>query len=282
MSAARRVGDNLALRGRRQVGARGDEAGDDRLLAIGNERSDVEVGVGRADPQGPVARSHPLDDLRVTRTLDEDARGGGARLARVLDAGIDQERQRAVEIGVGEHELRRLAAELERHRRDMARRRRLDQRADGDRTREGNVPHARMRGERRAGLLAEARHDVERAGGKTRLPREVGERERGEAGFLRGLEHAGVAHRERRADGAAGDLHRIVPRHDMSGHAVRLAQGVDRVAVEIGDRFAHHLVGRAGVELHVARHRQRVGAALLHAACRRRAPRSARAPRPGR
>src|SRR5271156_4560078 len=45
---------------------------------------------------------------------------------------------------------------------------------------------------------------------------------------------------------------------------VRLAQGVDRIAVEIGDRFAHNLVGRAGVELHVARHRQGVGAALLY------------------
>ena len=49
----------------------------------------------------------------------------------------------------------------------------------------------------------------------------------------------------------------------MTGDAVRLAQGVDRVAVEIGDRFAHHLVGRAGVKLHVARHRQRVRASLL-------------------
>ena len=125
------------------------------------------------------------------------------------------------------------------------------------------MPDAWMGGERRARLLAEAGHDIERAGRKTRLPREVGERERGEAGFLRRLQHAGVAHRQRRADGAPGDLHRIVPRHDMSGHAMRLAQGVDRVAVEIGDRFAHHLVGGAGVELHVARHRQRVGAALL-------------------
>ena len=120
-----------------------------------------------------------------------------------------------------------------------------------------------MGGERRARLFAKARHDIERARGKARLAREIGERKRGEAGFLRGLEHAGVAHRQRRADGAPGDLHRIVPRHDMAGHPMRLAQGVDRVAVEIGDGFAHHLVGGAAVKLHVARHRQRVGAALL-------------------
>ena len=145
----------------------------------------------------------------------------------------------------------------------MARRRRLHQRADRDRTGEGEVSDAGVGGERRARLLAEARDDVERACGKTRLPREVRERERGEAGFLRGLKHTGVAHRERRADRAAGDLHRIVPGHDMSGDAVRLAQGVDRVAVEVRDRFAHDLVGRAGVKFHIARHRQRVGARLL-------------------
>ena len=64
MSAVRRAGDNLALGGRRQIGAFRDKSGDDRLLPLGNERSDVEVGVSRADPQGLVARRHPLDDLR--------------------------------------------------------------------------------------------------------------------------------------------------------------------------------------------------------------------------
>ena len=44
---------------------------------------------------------------------------------------------------------------------------------------------------------------------------------------------------------------------------MRLAQRVDGVAVEIGDRLAHHLVGGAAVEFHVAGHRQRVGARLL-------------------
>ena len=159
--------------------------------------------------------------------------------------------------------LRRFSPEFQRHRRDMARRRRLDQRPDRDRAGEGKVADAGMGGERRARLLAEAGNDVERAGRKTRFPRQIGERERGEAGFLRRLQDAGVAHRQRRADGAPGDLHRIVPRHDMPGHAMGLAQGVDRIAAEIGDGLAHDLVGGAGVKLHVARERQRVGAALL-------------------
>ena len=171
--------------------------------------------------------------------------------------------KRAVEVGVGEHELRRFSPKFERHRRDVAGRGFLHQRAHRDRAGEGEMPDARMGGERCARLFAEARNDIERACGKARLAREIGERKRSEAGFLCGLEHAGVAHRERRADGASGDLHRIVPRHDMAGHPVRLAQSVDGVALEIGDGFAHQFVGRAAVKLHVARHRQRIRAALL-------------------
>ena len=51
--------------------------------------------------------------------VDEDARTGRTGLPGILDAGIDEERQRPVEIGIGEHQLRRLAAKLQRHRNDV-------------------------------------------------------------------------------------------------------------------------------------------------------------------
>ena len=63
-------------------------------------------------------------------------------------------------------------------------------------------------------------------------------------------------------DRAADDLHRVVPRDDVAGDAVRLAEGVDGVAGEIGDGLAHQLVGGAAVELDVARERPGVGAGL--------------------
>ena len=47
-----------------------------------------------------------------------------------------------------------------------------------------------------------------------------------QAGVLGRLDHAGVAGGERRAGAAAEDLHRIVPRDDVAGDAVRLAQTV--------------------------------------------------------
>src|SRR6187551_2520792 len=86
------------------------------------------------------------------------------------------------------------------------------------------VNDAGMRRERRAGLLAEPGHDVEGARRQAGLERDPGEGEHRQARFLGGLEDAGVAHRKRRADAAADDLHRVVPRHDVAGDPVRLAQ----------------------------------------------------------
>ena len=62
---------------------------------------------------------------------------------------------------------------------------------------------------------------------------------------------------------AAEDLHRVVPRNDVAGDAVRLAPGQHRVAGRVGNRLAVQLVAGAAVELEVARARRDVGARLL-------------------
>ena len=117
--------------------------------------------------------------------------------------------------------------------------------------------------QRCARFLAQARHDVERPGRQAGASAMRAKASAREAGLLGRLEHAGVAHRQRRADAAADDLHRVVPRHDVRRHAVRLAQRERGVAVGEGNGLAVHLVGGAAVELEVARQRHRVGAALL-------------------
>jgi hypothetical protein len=99
-------------------------------------------------------------------------------------------------------------------------------------------------------------------GWKARLPREIGEGEGGQAGLLRRFQDAGIAHGERRAKGAADDLHRVVPRHDMARHADGFAQGVDGEALLERDRLAHHLVGGPGVELAVAGQCDDIGVGL--------------------
>ena len=238
---------------------------DDLLLARRDQRADVEVGAapGRRAARGS-ARPCARTTSSKTRALDQDARRRRAGLPGVLDAGVDEEGQRRVEVGIGEDDLRALAAELERHRHGVLRRRGLHQRADRDRAGEREVVR------RRDAPASAAPASSPRPGttlsapaGKPASLRDAREGERGQAGLFGRLEHAGVAHRQRRADAAADDLHRVVPRHDVAGDAVRLAQRQRGVAVGEGDGLAHHLVGRAAVELEVARQRQRVGAALL-------------------
>ena len=62
----------------------------------------------------PRTRSgHQLDELVVDGLLDEDALDRGARLAAVEHGAPDRGVRRPLEIGVGEHDHRVLAAELE-------------------------------------------------------------------------------------------------------------------------------------------------------------------------
>jgi hypothetical protein len=60
------------------------------------------------------ARSQLLQDLVVARSLDQKTASRRASLARVLDNGVDDDRQRRIEVGVGENDLRSLAAKLQR------------------------------------------------------------------------------------------------------------------------------------------------------------------------
>ena len=77
-----------------------------------------------------------------------------------------------------------------------------------------------------------------------------------------GVAVTSVAHCKRGPHRAANNLHRVVPRHDMARDAVRFAEGIDRVAVEIGDGLTHHLIRGAPVKLHVTGERCRIGAGL--------------------
>ena len=135
-------------------------------------------------------------------------------------------------------------------------------RAGRGRARERHVLDAGMRGERRAGHAAETGDDVERALGQADLRGELGDTQQRQARVLGRLHDTGVARRERTADRAAEDLQRIVPRNDVAGDAVRLAPGQHRVARRIGNGVARELVGRAAVELEIARAGRDIGARL--------------------
>ncbi len=230
---------------------------------LADQRADVEVGEGGTHAQRRHRLADALEERLVDGPVNQQAAAGGAGLPGVLHDGVQHDRGHVFEARVVEHDLRRLAAEFERDRAVVLRGRLRDRGAGNGGTGERDVIDAGMRGQRRAGLGAVPRDDVQRAFRKADLGREFGDAQQRQARVLRGLDHAGVACGEGGADAAAEDLHRVVPRHDVPGHAVRLADREHRHAGLVRDGLAVQLVGRAGVVLEVARDGGRIGSPLL-------------------
>ena len=90
---------------------------------------------------------------------------------------------------------------------------------------EAEPADARVRGERRSGLVAVAGDHVDHTGGNAGLLGEPGQRQRGQRGVLGRLDHDRVAGTDGRGDVVEEHRRGCVPRDDRADHAVRLAHG---------------------------------------------------------
>ena len=126
-----------------------------------------------------------------------------------------------VEVGIGEHDVRRLAPQLEGQRGEVAGRRRHQRTGRGAASGEADLVHPGMSGQRRSGL-GSADHDIEHALGQSGLERQLGESQHPERRQFGRLGHHGVAGGQRRSALLAHPHHRAVPRWDHGDHAVGL------------------------------------------------------------
>ena len=188
----------------------------------------------------------PLDHLLVDAALDVEPRPRAADLALVHEDRGERPLHRVVEVGVGEHDVRALAAQLEVHRMQGLHRRLEDAAAGGGAAGEAHRVDAGVLGDRLPGLAAQAGDDVDHAVGEARLGDELAETQRAERGVLRGLEHDGVPRRQRGPELQAGEKEGKVPGDDAADDAVRLAPGV-------GEGRAHHRRHRQGLAVDLRR-----------------------------
>ena len=195
---------------------------------------------------------------------------GDAALAVVEEDRVGGARDRII-VGVVEDDVGALAAQFQGQLLQVAgSRSRDDQLADLGGTGEGHLVDIIVRGQGRAGGLAEAGHHVHHALGHACLSDQFREPQRGQRCLLGRLEDHAVTGGQRRAELPGGHQQREVPRDDLPDHAERLAQrvGVEVSARHVGhrdvDRVALDLGGPAGHVVEQVRRQRHVGG-LRHA-----------------
>ena len=175
--------------------------------------------------------------------MHDHAGAGGADLPLVVEVAHRDPRQRRVEVGIREDQLRGLAAEFECHLAELLPRQRGDGLAHGRAAGEGDLVDALVRCECRAGLGTETGHDVERPVGHARLGEQIGESQRRQRRILGGLDDHRAARGESGSDLPRRDDGGVVPGGDRPDHAEGLAQGESEAVLRTHIGQDHRLTG---------------------------------------
>ena len=151
----------------------------------------------------------------------------GAGRGRAVLTGVDQRAgdgtvDRGLEVGVVQHDERRLAAELEMHPLRRGRSGFHHPPADAAGAGEGHHVDVGVRDQRLARDRTGAGHDVDHTGRDAGLRAGLGEHQRGQRGELARLQHDGVAGCDGRQDLPGRHLQWVVPRGDRPDDADRL------------------------------------------------------------
>ena len=179
-----------------------------------------------------------VEELVGDRLVEDQPAAGDARLALIVEDGERGSVDGGGEVGVGEHDVGALAAELELDALEVACRVLDDAPSDGGRAGEGDLGDPVVGGDRLAGGVAVTRDDVDDAGWETDIDDQLGEAQGAERGDLAGLHHRGVAGGEGRPELPRAEHQREVPRHDGPDDAERFAGHVVEESRVDGDDVA--------------------------------------------
>ena len=226
-------------------------------VRLRDERAHLRLRVQRvADLQLTRLGAEGAHELVVERLLDEDARAGLAALAGGVVDRPRRARDRRFEVGVGEDDVRALAAELQGDALDRVRAEAHDLAARLRRACERDLVDARVPHEVRAGRRPVARHDVDDAGRKSHLGRELRQPERRRRRLCVRLDDDGATGGECRGELPGRHHERVVPRDDLRGDADGLLQRVGEQRAADRPRLARDRRDRRGEEaVIVGRHR---------------------------
>ena len=179
--------------------------------------------------------------------LDEDPAARAAVLAGVVEDRIRRFGGPALQVGIGEDDVRALAAQLQADLLDGGRGQPHDLLPGGRLAGEGDLADARVRRQGRAGRAARPGDHVDHAGRDAGLQRQLAQANGGQRRIAGGLEDRRIAGRQRGAKLPRGHVEREVPGHDQAADTDRLTQREVKAGSADRDRLAKELVGGAGV-----------------------------------
>ena len=162
---------------------------------------------------------HGIDEVLIYRLLHQDAAARGTYLALIDEDTKQRPVNGSFKIGVCEEDVRRFAAEFERHALYSVRSLFHDDLAHSRTAGEGNLVHIGMLNERSAATLAKSGHDVDDSWRQSAVGEVLREFQSRERGLLCGLEHAGTPGSNRRRKFPGRHEHRIVPGDNLPRHA---------------------------------------------------------------
>ncbi|MNF69417.1 hypothetical protein D3C84_513000 [compost metagenome] len=226
----------------------GDQALDHGQLLRGGHRAHlaaVILRVADTDALGPFDQA--LDEFVVDLVLHQQARAGHAALPRCgIDAG-DRAVDRTVQVGVGEDDVRRLAAQFQRQLGEVLGAAAHHVASGGGAAGEGDLAHQRVTGQGGAGAGAVTGDHVDHARRNAGLQGQARQFENGRRGVLGRLDDHAVAGGQRRGQLDCGEVQRAVPGNDRRHYAERLEQGVaEHIALIQRQGTALEFVGQPG------------------------------------
>ena len=196
-------------------------------LLLGNERSHLRIGILTGAELDLFGRGgHPFDHLIEMLLMNKQPRAGAAALAMIEEDRVRRTGDGRIEIGIFEHNIRRLAAELERDFLQVVGSGSHDQLAHFGRAGESDLVDIRMRGQRGAGRFAEAGDDIHHTIWNARLLHQLAKPQRAERSLLRRFEHDRATSGQRRPQLPSRHQERKIPRDNLPDHSDRLALGI--------------------------------------------------------
>ena len=236
-------------------------------MCLGNERTHFGIFVHAVTHRDfPAGLGQAREEFVGNFTLEQEA---GTRTADLALTGEDAEHgefERGVEIGIGENDVRALAAEFEGDFFQVARCGGHDFAPGDTAAGEGNFVHAVARREGRSDGITGTQHEVGRPGREAGLFDQLEKFHRRNRRHLGGFQNARIARGKTRGEFPHGHKQRVIPRNDLSADPDRFAHGhADHVRVADAVSLSLGLAGQAGV---VAETTRRIGRIVVRLAQR--------------